>query len=229
MKRYILIALLFTSVTLSAQVQKGDSNIGTNLGIMSQNGDDPLLSYSMTYVSLNYQYYVSNRVSLGIAPAWNVTKVLDGAFAVRSRSINLFMDYNFLSANGKVMPYIGVKYTTMLTKVEFEDLEAGLGVLGGVTDEFVDPGTIPGGGGFSLPEGEFIVEYRRSIFSLSTGIKFFVTERLNIDNNLTIGAVLNEKVEAELFGTSADLGTDDPGRLIQFTIGLGYIIGKRGS
>ncbi len=225
----MLFALIFTSVTVGAQVQKGDSNIGTNLGIISQKGDEPLLSYSTTYLSLNYQYYISNKVSLGIAPAWNVSKVLDGAFAVRSRSLNFFMDYNFLSANGKVMPYIGVKYTTMLTKVEFEDLAAGIGVLGGATDDILDPGTIPGGGGITLPEGEFILEYRRSIFSLSTGIKFFVTERLNIDNNLTIGTVLNETVEAEFFGTSADLGTDDPGRLIQFTIGFGYIIGKRGS
>ncbi|MEQ8925899.1 MAG: hypothetical protein RLO81_08805 [Fulvivirga sp.] len=237
MKKINILFILLSVVAFNAhaQVQKGDSNIGSNFGLLSQKGDDPLLTYSATYISLNYQYYVGNRVSLGIAPAWNITKVVDNAIAFRSRSINLFIDYNFLSANGKVMPYFGFKYTAMRTNVVFEDPNAAFGVLSGTAAGALDGftggatgGAIPGGS-FQLPEGEVTFSYIRTIMSLSAGIKFFVTERINIDNNLTIGKVTKETVEGEFFGTSFDLGTDDPGSLIQFTVGFGYIIGRKGS
>lgn len=232
MKRLIIIlAFCFIGYGINAQVQKGDSNFGTNFGLMSQKGDDPFLTYSYTYFSLGYQYYVSDRVSLGIAPAVTSTKVVDKSIIVNSRAINLFINYSFLSASGKVMPYLGVKYTPMLTTLKWEDPTAAIAFLTGVTEGTTGSGSIPDlGGGFgSLFEGGIDFEYKRSIVSLDAGIKFFISERLNIDNNLTVGKVTKEELSVNLLGTSFEISNDDGGTYIQFTVGFGYIIGRKGT
>ncbi len=223
MKKCLIIAFVLSSAVSFAQVQKGDSNIGANFGMLDQNGDEDLLNYSYTYFSLNYQYYISNKVSLGFAPALTSTKVLDQSVISNSSALNFYIDYNFLSANGKVMPYLGLKYTTLVTTTKFEDPLGAAGAFG----DFLDLGGIIGtGGGQSFNVELDEIKYRRKIVSLSAGIKFFVTERINIDNNLTIGTITNEEVDLGSLGSAE---TDGDGTLIQFTIGFGYIIGKRGN
>lgn len=232
-KLIILITLCFIGFEMYAQVQKGDSNFGTNFGLIDQKGDDPVMNYSYTYFSLGYQYYLSNNVSIGIAPAVTSTKVLDKSIIVNSRAINLFIDYSFLSTRGKVMPYFGFKYTSMLTTMKWEDPTAAIGFLTDITGGVTGTGSggipIPGGGFGSLLDGGIDFEYKRTIMSLDAGIKFFITERLNMDNNLTVGKVTKEAVSVNLLGTSIDVSSDDGGTFIQYTLGFGYIIGRKGT
>ncbi|MEP2774156.1 MAG: outer membrane beta-barrel protein [Fulvivirga sp.] len=53
------------------------------------------------------------------------------------------------------------------------------------------------------------------------GLKFFVTERLNIDNNFSLTRMIAGS------DTLDDLGIDVDGTIIQLNIGLGYIIGRK--
>lgn len=223
MKKIILLALTLIATTTFAQVQKGDMNIGANFGLMKQNGDADLLNYSYSTLVLNWQYYFTDNVSFGVAPSLTTAKVLNDAFTIKSNAWNFYLDYSFLSDNGKVLPYLGAKFTLYNTNVKNGDLTGSGSDLG---DLFGFGGLIPGGGGVS-PEIE--TKYKRQVISLSAGVKFFITERLNIDNNLSVGTILSEKVEIDFVGFPITVDGEGGGKLIQFTVGFGYIIGKKGT
>ncbi|MEP2774157.1 MAG: hypothetical protein ABJH05_18515 [Fulvivirga sp.] len=231
MKKLIIIPIMLCFLSLSAQVQQGDSNIGVNLGIMDQNGDEDLLNYSYTYFSLNYQYYASNRVSLGFAPAMTSSKVLNGTFILKTTGLNFYIDYAFLSKSGKTMPYLGAKFIMLNTKTTSGDVIGGAGDFTDFLEGFED---LFGGGSGGTPtptgaDSEFEVKYKRKILALTGGIKFFITERLNVDNNFVFGPIISEKVEYDIFGSSASLDGSAEGSYFQFTVGFSYIIGRRGT
>ena len=240
-KLILLIALYFIGFEMNAQVQKGDSNFGTNFGLISQKGDDPIMSYSYTYFSLGYQYYLSNNISIGVAPAVTSTKVLDKSVTVNSSAINLFIDYSFLSTKGKVLPYFGFKYTSMTTNMKWDDATAATGFLTGIVGDQFGLDSLAnglGGGGFNLggilggfngSTGGLEAKYKRTIMSLSLGLKFFVTERLNVDNNFTIGNISKEEISTEFAGFPITASANNTGTFMQFTVGFGYIIGRKGT
>lgn len=55
----------------------------------------------------------------------------------------------------------------------------------------------------------------------NVGLKFFITERLNVDNNFSITRVISQNE------TLDDLGVDADGTVMQINVGLGYIIGRK--
>lgn len=55
----------------------------------------------------------------------------------------------------------------------------------------------------------------------NVGIKFFITERLNVDNNFSITRVISQN------DTLDELGVDADGTVMQINVGLGYIIGRK--
>ncbi|MEP1032000.1 outer membrane beta-barrel protein [Ekhidna sp.] len=222
MKRIILIAFTMIATASFAQVQKGDMNVGANFGLMKQNGDADIMNYSYSTLILNWQYYITDNVSFGVSPSIATAKVLNDAFTVKSSAWNFYLDYSFLSDNGKVLPYLGAKFTLYNTLIENGDLSGTGSDLG---DGFGFGGFIPGGGG----SASFETKFKRQVVSLSAGVKFFISERINIDNNLTFGTILNEKVELDFLGFPISFDGEGGGRLIQFTIGFGYIIGKKGT
>lgn len=86
--------------------------------------------------------------------------------------------------------------------------------------------------GFVLPYfgGQFsrISQKQESTDAIATssiggniGIKFFLTERLNIDNNFSYTRVISGN------STLDDLGIDADATLIQLNVSIGYIIGRR--
>ena len=221
MKRYLAIVVLFIPAIIFGQVQKGDNNIGANLGMMIHNGDEDLLNYSNTYFSLNYQYYVTNNISLGFAPSVTSQKVFNDGIAVNTLGLNFFVDYNFLTKGGRVLPYIGFKYSSFVTTYKF-DPDALVGAGFQLVD-FLNFGDIIGPGEqvpFDLDE----IKYKRGIASLTAGMKFFVTERVNIDNNFTIGKILSEKID---LGFLPEIKVPSDGMYLQFTVGFNYIIGRK--
>lgn len=221
-KIIVLITFIICATSSFAQVQKKDMNIGVNFGLMKQTGDEKLMNYSYSNLILNWQYYLTDNISLAVSPSISSTTVLDGAFKITSSAWNFGLDYSFLSSNGKTMPYLGVRYTFYNTKLVNGDL-SGTGSDLGDLFGFQVPG---GGGSFG---GELETKYKRRVVSLNAGIKFFITERINIDNNLTFGTILSEEVELDFFGFPLSVTGDGGGTLLQFTVGFGYIIGKRGS
>ncbi len=53
------------------------------------------------------------------------------------------------------------------------------------------------------------------------GIRFFVTERLNIDNNFSITRIISNNDALDEFGFDVD------GTVLQLNVGLGYIVGRK--
>ena len=222
MKKILLIAFTLIATASFAQVQKGDMNIGANFGLMKQNGDADIMNYSYSTLIINWQYYFTDNVSFGISPSLSSAKVLNDAFIINSNAWNFYLDYSFLSDNGKVLPYLGVKFTLYNTKIENGDLT---GTGSDIGDQFGFGGFIPTGGS----NASFETKFKRQVVSLSAGVKFFITERLNVDNNLSFGTILNEKIELDFLGFPVSFDGEGGGRLIQFTVGFGYIIGKKGT
>lgn len=57
----------------------------------------------------------------------------------------------------------------------------------------------------------------------NAGIKYFISERVNLDGNLSYTSILSTTIETESTSTEVD----GEGGLLQFTFGLGVILGKR--
>lgn len=195
-----------------SQVQKGDISFGANVGYLSQKGDADINSYSFTSIGGSVQYYVTDNISIGFGPAIGRTSVLGGSTILKTTAWNFSVDYAFLSSTGKVMPYFGARYSLYTNGLELD------------TDGF-----IPGATNFGLGSIEY--KYKRQIAAVSAGVKFFITERINIDNNFTLGSVIKQTIDFELGGLGGPISADGPtgDLLVQFTVGFGYIIGARGT
>lgn len=225
--------MLFISTDLLAQVQKGDVNLGSNFGLMNQKGDEDILNYSATTFQVNLQYYVTDKVSLGGGPMMSRYNMLDDAFLIKDFAWNIGANYSFLSSSGKVMPYLGIKMIMMKTTIEIASANAAVDAS---TDVFGLGGLIPGGADASAADGTGAI-YKRNFIAVSAGIKFFLTERINLDNNITYGSMTKEELELigpftslfSGFGLPTSFETGASANYLQVTVGFGYIIGKRGT
>lgn len=203
MRKIALVLFVISSYAGFAQVQKGDSNIGVNTLVSTLVGTGSPNVNGL--INLSYQFYVSNNVSLGIGPfySFSSSKTEGPDFQSEDWSdtfgLNLFVNYSFLSASAKVMPYLGAQFTYQGT-FSGSDLYIGNSYEGSWTDIY------------------------NSSIGGNAGIKFFVTERVNFDMNLSYTSILSTTIETE----SSSFEPDPEGGILQFTIGLGVILGKRG-
>lgn len=55
----------------------------------------------------------------------------------------------------------------------------------------------------------------------NVGLKFFITERLNVDNNFSITRVISQNDVLDALGVDVD------GTVMQINVGIGYIIGRK--
>jgi outer membrane protein W len=202
MRKVALIFFVISSHVGFTQVQKGDSNIGVNTLISSLVGTESPNVNGL--VNLSYQYYVSNNISLGVGPFYSFSsnKTEGPGFSSEDWSdtfgLNVFANYSFLTASAKVMPYLGAQFT-------YQGTFSGSDMYIGTTYE-----------------GSWQDIYNSSVGG-NAGIKFFVTERVNFDANLSYTTILSTTIETE----STTFEPDPEGGLLQFTIGLGIILGKR--
>ena len=84
MKKLLTVFFVVMTLTSFGQVQKGDMILGTNFGFLQQDADEDIMNYSYTTFILNYQYYITDNISLGLGPTISSTKVLNNAFKVNS-------------------------------------------------------------------------------------------------------------------------------------------------
>src|SRR5690606_18773777 len=97
---------------------------------------------------------------------------------------------------GKLLPYAGLKY------------------FGSITYSDTPSGT-----------GSSYSEIRNGSLGVNGGLKFFFSEKANIDANLSYSSIVSSSVDS---GNGFE-SIDAEGGIIQFTIGIGVILGKRGS
>ncbi|QSE95922.1 hypothetical protein [Fulvivirga lutea] len=148
---------------------------------------------------LTYQKYVTDNISLGLGPLYSWNATSDNFGS--TFGMNLFFNYSFLSSTGKTLPYLGLQYSGLISYNESE-----------TTD------------GFGNTDFNYF-ESRSGSLGGNAGIKFFINEYANLDVNLSYTSII---------ATSVDSGNgfeeaDAEGGILQFTIGLGVIIGKKGS
>lgn len=203
MRKIAFVLIVLASYSGFAQVQKGDSNLGINTLVSSLVGTGSPNVNGL--INFSYQYYFTKNVSLGLGPfySFSLSKTTGPDFESESWSdtfgLNLFANYSFLTASAKVMPYLGAQFTYQ-------------GTFSG-TDTYI-------GNNY---EGSWQDIYNSS-FGGNAGIKFFITERVNFDTNLSYTSILSTTVETD----GGTFEVDPEGGILQFTIGLGIILGKRG-
>jgi hypothetical protein len=188
-------SLLLTCVLLVSfgpqtfsQVEKGDANIGFNTQLSSLVGVDATNASGSIYLS--YQYYVSNNVSLGLGPLISFNS--SDASSQTTIGLNFFANYNFLTANGKTLPYLGAVFL--------------------LSNSFIEAGTS-------------YIDTSNKSFGVNGGLKYFLSERVNLDGNLSYTTILSTSVDVD----GQVFEPDPEGGILQFTFGLGVIIGKKKS
>lgn len=197
----LTIILCAAAANVFAQVQKGDSNIGANMSLSTDTGvDAPTTNFTLV---LSYQYFITDNISLGFGPSFStsVNKQDLAETWTDAFGLNLFGNYNFLTSGGKALPYIGAQFT-------LRNLYSG-------TDTFDANG---------VNTSTDYTDITTTSFGVNGGLKYFITERVNIDGNLSYTS--NLSITAEVNGSTFE--PDVEGGLLQFTIGLGIILGKRG-
>lgn len=166
MKKLLSIVLLFISIASFSQVEKGDKEIGVfgNFNAPTEGGGGSgAISVSLNqYFSPNFSFGVSATMSFYSGPA-DYTDPSAGNEIKMTPFIGAFFTYNFLTSNGKLLPYVGAEYS-------FSWVE---------TVEII---------GFGTP----LVTYEGLHFAGGkAGLKIFITEMVNFDINLKYQTLLS--------------------------------------
>lgn len=124
MKKLFFIALLFTSTMAFSQVEKGDVTGTANISFTSlkPEGSDAInLAIFTARAGYFFTDHVEGGLSLTITSAAETTATGIGPYAV----------YNFLTADAKLLPYIGANFLNFNTGQEGADPINQLGAFGG--------------------------------------------------------------------------------------------------
>ncbi len=150
-------------------------------------------------VLLSFERYFTDRVSVGLGPSLSIITA-DGSLA-SIYGLNIFGNYNFLLSNGKLLPYFGL--------------------LGSINQSISTADSRQGSNGDqTVSSGNTTVSFYG--IGGKAGAKYFVTERINLDANINYATNLSSKVNGE----TIDVGN---GGQIQLFLGIGVILGKKGS
>lgn len=203
----ICLMMCFAIPQASAQVQKSDQNLGFGFDLNSIGSTQGAGNF---YVS--YTYFLTKNLSLGVSPRFGWIKTTSQSIDTTSASggttssssktnikgYNAFLNYSFLTNGGFVLPYFGAQFTKVISKSPGQDAIA------------------------------------TNSYGVNIGIKVFLTERLNIDNNFSYTRMITEEETLEVSDPNDPTGggtvvrtIDKDGSIMQLTIGLGYIIGRK--
>ncbi|MEQ8626925.1 outer membrane beta-barrel protein [Ekhidna sp.] len=201
MKKLLLISLsllILACLDANAQVQKSDQNLGFGFDINSLSGDG---AERRTNLYLSYTYFLSNRISLGVGPRFGWNK------STQSTEDPTTMEVTTTTSKTSTIGYNGFINYSFLTDGGFI-----LPYFGGQFTRLIQkqPGT-----------DDIVTDS----YGGNVGIKFFITERLNVDNNFSITRVIAKSETISSNGVPIQLDLD--GTIMQINVGLGYIIGRK--
>jgi len=128
MKKLLLFVLMAVGTASFAQVEKGDISGTANVAFMNNNYkdlDDPI---NITMFNLRGGYFFTDNIEAGLSVS------LSGINAVGEKTstvgIGPYAVYNFLTADGKILPYAGANYLSQ--KSTDQDAIGQIGAFGGM-------------------------------------------------------------------------------------------------
>jgi hypothetical protein len=124
MKKLLFIALLFTSAVAFSQVEKGDITGTANFSFTSlkPEGTDAI---NMALFNMRAGYFFTNNIEGGLS------LTIMNAAETTSTGIGPYAVYNFLTADAKLLPYLGANFLNYNTGQEGADAINQLGLFGG--------------------------------------------------------------------------------------------------
>jgi len=124
MKKILLVGLLLVSATAFAQVEKGDISATANVSFSSDKfeGADAM---NMTMLNFRGGYFFTNNVEAG------ATVLVIGTGDVTMTGFGPYAVYNFLTADAKLLPYIGANFFSFNTGIDGADPVNQIGGFGG--------------------------------------------------------------------------------------------------
>ncbi len=166
MKNLFLALMLVSAISASAQVSKGDKELAM-FGNFNAPTEGPGGSGTLGMIASNY---LSPHFSLGVSlmmTFYSGQNINTGESELKMTPfLGTFATYNFTTANGKVMPYIGAQF-------DFSWVETVEPIFNGTDFDFI-----------VLYEG---ITYMGG----KAGLKIFMTEMINFDVNLRYQALLS--------------------------------------
>ena len=192
-----MLVFLCTTET-HAQVQKSDQNLGFGFDIRSLSGDG---KQSNTNLFVTYTYYLSNRISIGLGPrfGWQTNSSSNQDATTGETTITTTKTST-------------IGYNAFLNYSFISENGFAMPYFGGQFLRFIQ----------KQPNTDNIV---MNSYGVNAGIKFFITERLNVDNNVSYTWVTQETKTINSGGIPIEL--DLEGTVLQINVGLGYIIGRK--
>ncbi len=124
MKKLLFIALLLTSTVAFSQVEKGDITGTANLNFTSlkPEGTDAI---KLATFSLRAGYFFTQHIEGGLSLS------ITNAAETTSTGIGPYAVYNFLTADAKLLPYIGANFLNYNTGIDGADPINQIGAFGG--------------------------------------------------------------------------------------------------
>jgi hypothetical protein len=124
MKKILLFVLMAVGTASFAQVEKGDFNATANVSFQSDMPDVGDAT-NMSQIGVRAGYYFTNNIEAGAA-----VQVI-GASDLTMTGFGPYAVYNFLTAGGKFLPYVGANYYRFDFGSELVDPIAQIGGFGG--------------------------------------------------------------------------------------------------
>lgn len=157
--------LLITSLSYS-QIQKGDVGLTFNATYLSTE------NFSFGMFSAKLGKFFTQNIDAGVKPQLQLGEGFSGF------GLGVYGAYNFLTADAKLLPYVGAELNTFSQSFDGADTFSKTDI-----------------GGYA-------------------GVKYFLTESLNIDANMNYLVNVANSAEADIGGT------------FMFNVGIGFILGK---
>lgn len=124
MKKILFVGMLFISALSYAQVEKGDISATASVSFSSQMAEGADAQNSST-IYLRGGYFFTDNIEAGL------TLLVSGSADITSTGIGPYGVYNFLTANGKFLPYVGANFYSLNTGIEGVDAINQIGGFGG--------------------------------------------------------------------------------------------------
>lgn len=166
MRKLLLVALVLVNTVAFAQVQKGDRSITYAVSYIQND------NFQFGILNAKFGRFFSDHLEVGLKPEIQIGG--GGDITIFNLGAGLYSTYNFLTADGKMLPYLGADVSGKGGQI-VNDIDSDLDIYTGQVD-----------------------------VGLYAGLKYFFNERVNFDVSLNYGFNVYNYVQVGLTGDSVE-------------------------